>query len=202
MAHMDPPAADRPLPIPMASKDSLRRAAVVMVAPVLAYALVRPAVSSDALALAIAAAIPIVYGIALAFVRRRIDLLAVLSVLGFSLACLISVLTGDSSLPLKLHEAFITFGIGLVLVVGVLVGRPLPIGRLLRLHPPDKQLDRVLGAMVGGFLLLHALLHLALAASMSTSSYLVAGRVVDGGTLALGVVGLTSFLRRSGVISR
>lgn len=170
-----------------------------MVSPVVAYALVRPIVSSDALGLAIAAAIPLLYGIVLALVRRRVDPFAGLVAVGFSLACLISVLAGGSSLPLKLHEAFIAFGIGLVLLFASLLRRPLPTARLLRVAQPDRQFDGALGAMIGGFLVLHALLHLALAVSLSTSSYLVAGRAIDWGTIALGVIGLAAFRHHSGV---
>jgi small basic protein len=182
----------------MASKHSLRRGVLVLAAPAVVYAVVRPAVSSDALGLAIAAAVPVIYGIVLALARRRVDPLAGLSAVGFSVACVISVVTGGSSLPLKLHEAFITFGIGLVLVVATLIGRPPPMGRLLRMPASDPQLDRPLGAVVGGFLVLHALLHFALAASLSTSAYLVAGRAVSWGTLALGALALAAFRRRAG----
>jgi hypothetical protein len=181
----------------LVSKYSLRRAVLLMVVPLAAYALVRPFVSADALGLAIAAAVPILYGIVLALVQRRSDLLAGLSVVGFSLACLISVLTGGSALPLKLHEALITFGIGLVLVIAVLIGRPVPIARLLRVRSPEKQIDSSLGAILGGFLILHAVLHFALAVSLSTSSYLVAGRVINWGTIALGMLGISAYLRRT-----
>lgn len=188
-----------PFPDLMIPKESLRRGVLLMASPLVAYALVRPAVSSDALGLAIAAAIPILFSIVLALVRRRVDPLAGLATVGFSLACVIAVLTGGSSLPLKLNEAFITFGIGVVLVLASLIRRPLPIARLLRITHPDRQLDSALGAMIGGFLVLHALLHLALAVSLSTSSYLVAGRAIDWGTIALAVLGLAVFLRRSGL---
>jgi hypothetical protein len=176
-------------------KQSLRRGVLVLIAPLLAYALLRPLVATDALALAIAAAIPILYGVALALARRRIDRVAGVSAIGFSIACAISVLTGGSALPLKLHEAFVTFGLGVALVVAALIRRPLPIGRLLR---TDRQLDGPLGAVTGGFLILHALLHFALAVSLSTSSYLVAGRAVSWGTIAFGVLALAAFRRRSG----
>ncbi len=194
-SQTDTPAGP-PWPTVMIAMGSHRRAVLLLAAPLAAYALVRPVVSSDAVGLAIAAAVPIVYSIALGLVRRRIDLLAGLSAVGFSFACLISLLTGGSSLPLKLHEALIAFGIGLVLLIAVLFGRPLPIARLLRVPVPDRQLDGALGAVVGGFLVLHALLHFALAVSLSTSSYLLAGRIIDWGTIALGVLGLSAFLRR------
>jgi hypothetical protein len=90
-----------------------------------------------------------------------IDPSALLSAVGFSVACLVSALSGGSSLPLKVDEAVITFGI----------------------------------VAVGCFLILHALIHIALAVSLSTSSYVVASRVVDRGTIALGVLGLGAYRR-------
>jgi hypothetical protein len=196
-SQADTPATHPAFPDLMVSKDSLRRGVLLMVAPLVAYALLRPLVSSDTLGLAITAAIPILYSVALALLRRRMDFIALLSAVGFSLACLISVLTGGNALPLKLHTALITFGVGLVLLIAVLIHKPVPIARLLRVASPHMQLDSSLGAMIGGFLVLHALLHFALAVSLSTSSYLVAGRIIDWGTIALGVLGLSAYLRRS-----
>jgi len=178
------------------NRAGLRRAVPVMLAPVLAYGLVRPAVGSDALALGIAGAIPVAYSIVLAVVRRRIDPIALLTAIGFSLACVASVLAGGSSLPLKLHEAAITFGIGLVMLVAVLIGRPLPAGRVLRVPSATRAIDGPLGAAIGGFLMLHALLHLTLAVSLSTGSYVVVSRVVDWGTLAIGALALSAYVRR------
>ena len=174
----------------------LRRTALIMLAPVAAYGLVRPVVGSDALALGVAGAIPVVYSVLLAAVSRRVDPVAVLTAIGFSLACVASVIAGGSSLPLKLHEAAITFGVGLVMVVAVVLGRPLPAGRVLRVRSTTKAIDSALGAMIGGFLVLHALLHLVVAVSLSTSSYLVASRVVNWGTIAVGALALSAYVRR------
>jgi intracellular septation protein A len=159
------------------------------------YVVVRSLVSSDALALGIAGAVPVLYSVVVAVVRRRIDLFALVSGIGFSVAALVSVLTGGSSLPLKLDEAVITFAIGLVLLVAALIRRPVPIGRLLRMPVADKQIDGPLGVAVGGFLVLHALVHVALAVELSTSSYLVLSRVVNWGTIVLGVLGLAAYRR-------
>lgn len=196
--HTDNPAATPPPATHVTSKDSLRRTVLLMGAPLVAYALARPLVSTDALGLAIAAAIPVLYSIGLAVVKHRIDLIAALSTLGFALACLISVLTGGSSLPLKLHEALVTFGIGVVVLIAVLIHRPVPLARLLRISSPTKQVDSSLGAIVGSFLVLHALVHFALAASLSTSSYLTAGRAIDWSTIGLGVLALSAYRRRPG----
>ncbi len=71
-----------------------------------------------------------------------------------------------------------------------------PLGHLLRVAVPTKQIDSSLGAMLGAFLVLHALLHLTLAASVSTSSYLVLSKVINWGTIAVGTVALSAYLRR------
>jgi hypothetical protein len=178
------------------NRAALRRTALIMIVPVIAYALVRPLIDSGAFALGIAGAIPVVYSIVLAAVRRRIDPLALVTAIGFSLACVASVVAGGSSLPLKLNEAAITFGIGLVMLVSIVIGRPLPAGRILRIPSATKAIDSALGAMIGGFLVLHALLHFILAVSLSTSSYLVVSRVADWGTIAIGLLALSACVRR------
>ncbi len=173
----------------------LLRAAVVVLGPALLYAAVRPAVSSDAVGLAIAGALPLLYAIVLALWRRRMDALAVLSGLGYGLGCLGSVLSGGTALPLKLHEAGFTFALGVVLLVAILIRRPLPLGRLLRLNQPSPAQDTTLGVLVGGFLILHALVHVVLAVTLPTASYLVVSRIVGWGTIVVGAGCLSLYLR-------
>lgn len=107
-----------------------------------------------------------------------------------------SVLSGGSSLPLEVDEAIITFALGLVLVVAVLIRRPLPVGRLLRIPNVTEHTNSTLGAMIGAFLMLHALVHVMLAVSVPTSTYLTTSRIVDWGTLALGIARLHAYQRR------
>jgi intracellular septation protein A len=178
------------------NRNSLRRAAVVLVAPLVVYLLLRPYVASDAIALVLAGAIPSGYCLGLAVVKHRVDPLALISALGFVAACLVTVLANGNPLPLKLHEAVITFAVGIVLLAGVLIRRPLPVARLLRVVDAPNGLDRNLSLMIGAFLVLHALAHLVLALSLPTSTYLVASRVVNWGSLAIGGVGLSAYLRR------
>lgn len=168
----------------------------VLVVPSVAYFAVRSAMSSDAAALAISGALPLGYQIVLVLVRRRVDPWAVVSGLGFAVACLVSLLAGGSSLPLKLHVAAVTFVAGLVLLVAALVRRPVPLGRLLKVPHADRRLDATLSVLVGGFLALHALLHLALAVTLPTATYVLAGRAIDLTTLAAGAAGLYAYLRR------
>jgi hypothetical protein len=182
-----------------AARANGRRAMRALAMPVLSMVLffvVRPFVGSDAAGLAISGALPTAYLVVTAITQRKADPWAALTVLGFALACVATLLAGGSSLPLKLHEAAVTFVLGVVLLVAVLVRRPLRIGALLKVPAADRGDDAALSVMVGGFLVLHALLHLALALTMSTTMFLTVGRVVSWGTLAVGGFALYAYLRR------
>jgi len=92
----------------------------------------------------------------------------VLTSAGFALGCIASLLAGGSSLPLKLHEAAVTFLLGVILLGAVLGRRPLPVGRVLKVPHADRQRETALNAMIGAFLVLHALLTLTLALTLRT----------------------------------
>lgn len=163
---------------------------------VIVYFAVRPTVGSDTAGLAIAGAVPAAYMIVAALVRRRVELWAAATAVGYALGCLASLLAAGSSLPLKLHEAAVTFLLGVVLLGAALVRRPLPVSRVLKVPGAGRDVDAALSVMAGGFLVLHALLHLALALTLSTSAYLTAGRAVSWATLAAGALCLYGYLRR------
>jgi hypothetical protein len=165
---------------------------------VIVYFAVRPAVGSDAAGLAIAGAVPAAYTIAAVLLRRRAELWAAATAAGYALGCLASLLAGGSPLPLKLHEAAVTFVLGVVLLGAALARRPLPVSRVLKVPRADRAVDTALSVMTGGFLVLHALLNLALALALtlSTAAYLTAGRVVSWATLAGGALCLYGYLRR------
>jgi hypothetical protein len=175
----------------------VRRAAIAFGSPVVVFALIRPYLASEALSLGIAGSIPVLYALFIAFTETRVDPLAFLSAAGFVLACGLSAATGGGSLPLKLHEAFITGGIGLVLITAAALGRPLPLAHRLKITNETPQMDGVLSAIMGLFLLLHALLHLVLAVSLPTRDYLVVSRAVSWGTIGLGVLALSIFVRHA-----
>jgi hypothetical protein len=164
-------------------------------AATIGYFIARPLMHSDAGALAVAGAVPAVYAAVAAVLWRRIETIALLSAAAFALACVVSLLAGGSSLPLKLHEAGLTFILGLVLLVAVVIHRPIPIGRFLKAPDGPRASDETLGALVGAFLVLHALLQLVMALMMSTSEYLTVGRVISWAILGAGLLGLWSYLR-------
>jgi hypothetical protein len=179
------------------SRRLLVSAAVNAIVPALVYLVIRPSLSSDSASLAIAGAIPVVFILVTLLWQRRVDFLAVGSAIGFAIGCMTSVLLGGNSLPLKLHDAVVTFSAGMILLCAVLIRRPIPLRRVLRVPGATKQLDASLGAMIGGFLVLHALLRLTLALTLPTSTFVVTSRVVGWGTIAIGVVCLRAYLRRS-----
>jgi len=176
-----------------------RRAARGLLPPlasVAVYFAARPLMHSDAAALATAGAVPAAYAIVAAALRRRVEPIALLSAAGFALACVVSLLAGGSTLPLKLHEAALTFTLGIVLLVAVVIRRPLPVGRVLKVPDGRRSTDERLSVLIGAFLVLHALLQLAMALVMSTTAYLVEGRIISWAVLAGGALALWTYLRR------
>lgn len=176
-------------------RGALRGLAVPAVSVVIYFA-VRPLAGSDAAGLAIAGAIPAAYTIIVALVRRRVEPWPALAAVGYALACVASLLAGGNSLPLKLHEAAVTFVLGVVLLGAALAGRPLPVGRVLKTPGLDRAREAALSMLVGGFLVLHSLLQLALALLLSTAAYLTVGHAVGWATLAAGALSLYAYLRR------
>ena len=169
---------------------------LVSAAGPVAYFAVRPFTGSDTAALAVAGAAPAAYSIAFALLRRRMDPWSLLNAAGYALACAVSLLAGGSSLPLKLPETFATFLAGMILLATVLARRPLPAGRLLKVPHADRRLNATLSAMIGAFLLLHALLTLTLAMTLPTATYLVAGRAVNWAAIAAAGLSLYGYLLR------
>lgn len=159
--------------------------AATSVAPVALYLLIRPYVTNDTVALAIAAAAPAVLTVTAAIWRRQVRLLSLLAAIGVGLAVTVTLVTGGGSLPLKLYRPGITGVVGLALLVSVLVDRPLlgPVLRLLaarrniRLSLSRKTLTAVT-TIAGIGLVVEAVGTLVLAFVLPTGAYLIAARVV------------------------
>jgi hypothetical protein len=180
--------------------------------PVLLYAILRKVVHSDAGALAIAGAIPAAWVIVGLIWRRQVEWIALIVVVGLLLAGGISLLSGGSSLPLKLRTAGFTSVLGLACVVSCAVGRPLPI-LILRLRSRrDEQQARalvwvtsdpgrrravvVVTVLIGVALLANAAVETGLALSVSTTQFLIASRVSRASIYGAGVLAILGYLRR------
>lgn len=72
---------------------------------------------------------------------RRVAWIALISAIVFVITVLVSLLSGGSALPIKLHSPVITGAAGLACVISVLVGRPLPaiLARLPAFSDPDRR---------------------------------------------------------------
>jgi hypothetical protein len=105
-----------------------RRVAVAMVvacvAPFVTYLVVRPNVESTALALAISFAVPVAWAGFSAMWHWRLDLDGALTIGAYGLALVVTVLSGGSALPLKLHSAAETGAAGVACIVSVVLRRP------------------------------------------------------------------------------
>lgn len=162
--------------------------------PAVVYWLVRPHVGGDAAALAIGGAVPAAWTVLRLAGWRRVDPVALVGTVAFAAAAVVSVLTGGSSLPLKLHDAVVTGALGLACLVSVAIRWPLL--RLLgrRLGTPHALAAGT--AIAGVTLVVHAAAHTLVALTLPTSSYVVVSRVVGLPIYAVGAVTLVWYLRR------
>jgi hypothetical protein len=150
---------------------------------------------NDAAALAIAGAIPVIRVIVLLVLRRKLDWIGLVGVFGFAAVFVVSILSGGSSLPLKLYHPVITGIIGLLLLGSALVRRPL-ILILIRLfnkssyeqikNPESLRKYTVITLLIGFVFIVDALVHIYMAFTLSTLSYMSLSRIVTiAGVLVL-----------------
>lgn len=165
------------------------------IVPLLVYLLLRRYIANDVTALAISMAIPIVRTVGLWVWRRRVDWIAVLAILGFAVALLISYLSGGSVLALELRGAVLAAAFGLVFLVSVVIRKPVIIVllRVLKVGIPElsSSLDRVssdptthqrfttVTAAIGVTLLGKAVADLILALTLPTTTFLATSRIVN-----------------------
>ena len=189
-----------------------RRAALVALGPVVAYLLLRQVVGTDTVALAITAALPTAWVVIMLVRRRQVEWIGVLVVAIFLIVMGLTVLSGGSSLPLKLRNAGFAGVIGLTCVISVAVRRPLPILLLqlsarrdpeladgLERMSHNKPLLRTLAvitALVGITLLVSAAVQTILALTLSTTEFVGSTPVVRWIIYAAGAVPIVWYVRR------
>lgn len=98
---------------------------VAGIAPVVTYLIARPRVESTAVALALAFAVPVAWAGASGLWRQRLDLDGSLTIGAYGLSLVVTILSGGSALPLKLHAAAETGAVGVACLVSVVLRRPL-----------------------------------------------------------------------------
>jgi hypothetical protein len=95
------------------------------VLPLAAYLVIRAVIGSATGALAITEGIPAAWLLVVAIVRRRVDAIAVVSVVTVGIAFTAYALTGGDPLALKLRRGAVTGTVGLGALASVAIGRPL-----------------------------------------------------------------------------
>lgn len=138
--------------------------------------------------------------------RRRVDWIGVLGVLGFAGAFAVSALSGGSSLPLKIYRPVLTGTIGLVFLFSVVMKSPLLITLLWAFkhgdperfsNPANHRKFTIFTAVFGFVFLVDAVVHIILALTLPTGTYLVMSRVVTWAGILVMVVSGKLIVRRN-----
>ncbi len=172
--------------------------------PLLVYTFLRPLFPSDSIALAVAAAIPVLRTLSLWLARRRVDWIGLYAVLGFAIALIITVFLGGNPLLLKIHSSLLTGSIGIVLLVSALLKRPLLLPLLQAFSSQNPAMANAVSQraaqaenqrriwvstlVMGGVLLMDAVAHVILALTLPTETFLVASRLANWGILGGGIL--------------
>lgn len=161
--------------------------------PLIAYMALRSHVSSEAVALGIGGAIPVLVTLGGFVRRRRLDPIGVIAVIGFAVALIATVLSGGNSLILKLHDSVISGPLGIAFLISLATRRPLLLlAKQLAERgkessaPVNSRAMYVLTAMIGAILVVHAAVILTLAVALPTTTFLAVGRPIGWAVLGLG----------------
>lgn len=166
-------------------------------APLVLVIVLRNLFTNDAIPLAIAGAVPVFYTITLLVLRRKVEWIGMLGVLGFILAFIVSVLTGGSSLSFKLYHPLVTGAIGLIFLGSVIIGNPLMLVILKVLKkngigksdiPESRRRATVITVILGLVFIIDAAIHIIMALTLPTVAYLSMSRIVT----LIGVIVLVS----------
>ncbi|WP_147397459.1 VC0807 family protein [Amycolatopsis panacis] len=178
------------------------------VVPLALYLVLRTPVG-EVPALAIGASVPLLVTVGELAVRRRIDPIGVVSIAGFTVLLVVLVLSGGSELVLKLRDTLLTGPVGIVFLGSALIGKPLlPVlmrfagkrgaeseGRLT--GAARQRALTVLTALIGGMLVLHALVILMLALLLPTATFLTVSQPAGWAVAGLGVLVCLAYRNRA-----
>jgi hypothetical protein len=192
-----------PTPQSFQLRSFLPSIALNAVVPLVVYTLARPYFANDVTALIISGAIPLLVTIGGFAVRRKVDVVGVISVVGFVVAVAAQLLTGGDGLIVKVQGVIVTGPIGLIFLLSALVGRPL-VGvifqYLARRNPamrvPTKGRAVALTLIIGGMFALHAVVAVTMALTLPTPVFLAVSNPIGLGIIALGFAVIFLMRRR------
>ncbi len=179
--------------------------AISGLAPLIVYFVIRPHVSSDTEALALAWFIPVVWTLGSSLWQRRINVFGLLGVVAYGIALAIAIFFNAGALPLKLHHAVVAGAVGLVCLVSVAVGKPIFVLFIRRSVNKTEHASQMEGALadplvvkritnltliIGIACLADAALLTALALILSTSAFLISRTAIHIAALVGIVLGV------------
>lgn len=144
---------------------------------------------NDAYALIASSVIPILRTIYVLIRRKKVDIIAIVSIIGFIVSLAIFKFAGGNLLSVKLYHVVITGIIGLVMLISAAINKPV-LAALVKKRLTVAQLENqrmmkkisFYNTIVGLIFLLDAILHVIMASFMSTDEYVVYSKIV---TIAL-----------------
>jgi len=166
--------------------------------PIIIYTVLRYFITDDTVTFAIVIAIPVVRTIFMFVLRHRIDWIGVFGIFGFAIALVISAFSGGSSLPLKLYHPILTGTLGVIFLISVIIKKPLLLPVLKFFKPGNlEQLDNptfhnrlaMMSLVLGLLLLIDSIVHIVMALTLPTGTYLGISKLVTIAILVI-VVGL------------
>jgi len=167
---------------------------ILVAAPLALYFILHCLNFGDTLALAVAGCIPVIRTLTQFIVKKKLNIIGIISVSGFMLACLMTAVFGGGTLILKLYRPIITAAVGIIALLSAAVKKPIVALLLHRISGagPDyfKDEKRIYRAQIstvafGFFFVADALLHIFVALTLPTVTYMVASRVITIGLIAL-----------------
>jgi hypothetical protein len=187
-----------------------------LLAPLIGFVVLLHALGNPTEALAITDSIPMLWLLAYALWRRRIEPVGASAAALSTIALLLTIALGGSPLPLELHHAVFPATVGLACLISLAARRPLLSIGLARLakskhHVATESRPKLdafiahgalstLSAVIGVTLLTDAAAQIVLALTVSTSTFgvvaRVAGHLIVGVGLAICVLYLRSAIRR------
>ena len=188
-----------------------------LLVPVIGFVVLLRVLNDATEALAVTDSIPMLWVVAYAIWRRRIEPLGATAATLAAIALLLTIALGGSPLPLELHHAVFPGAVGLACLISLAVRRPLLTIALARLaqHSHGVTTERqaefrprlvpralsTLTALIGVTLLTDAAAQVALALTISAAAFgvvaRIAGHVIVGVGLAICVLYLRWAVRRA-----
>jgi hypothetical protein len=181
-----------------------------LLVPLIAFIVLERALGNATAALAITDAIPLLWVVAIAISRRRLDRLALIPLFVFATALALSIALGGNSLPLELRRSVFPAVLGLACLVSAALDRPLlaVVARRVggaragrgdlesRLYTPDaRRVMTVLTAIIGVSAVADAVAQVVLALTVSTSTFAIVARIVSYAIFGAGLAACAVYLR-------